>query len=88
MIMNQKMKWIFLILVLVQGLHSIEEYVGELWENFPPARVLCSFVSDNPATGLLIMNIGLFVLGLWCWLFPIGKKIFLCPISSLVLDCS
>ncbi|MBC8147866.1 MAG: HXXEE domain-containing protein [Bacteroidetes bacterium] len=74
--MNQKIKWIFLILVLVQGLHSIEEYVGKLWENFPPARVLCSLVSDNLVTGFLIINIGLFVFGLWCWLFPIRKNYF------------
>ncbi|GJM04573.1 MAG: hypothetical protein DHS20C09_05640 [marine bacterium B5-7] len=74
--MNQKIKWTFLILVLVQGLHSIEEYVGKLWENFPPARVLCSLVSDNLETGFLIINIGLFVFGLWCWLFPIRKNYF------------
>ena len=74
--MNQKIKWTFLILVLVQGLHSIEEYVGKLWENFPPARVLCSLVSDNLVTGFLIINIGLFVFGLWCWLFPIRKNYF------------
>ena len=72
--MNQKIKWVFLILVIVQGLHSIEEYVGKLWENFPPARVLCSLVSDNLVTGFLIINIGLFVFGLWCWLFPVRKN--------------
>ena len=74
--MNQKIKWPFLLLVLVQGLHSIEEYVGKLWGNFPPARVLCSLVSDNLVTGFLIINIGLFVFGLWCWLFPIRKNYF------------
>tara|TARA_R110002096_G_C14464984_1_gene712614 strand:- start:533 stop:943 length:411 start_codon:yes stop_codon:yes gene_type:complete len=74
--MNQKIKETFLILVLVQGLHSIEEYVGKLWENFPPARVLCSLVSDNLVTGFLIINIGLFVFGLLCWLFPIRKNYF------------
>lgn len=74
--MNQKTKWTFLILVLVQGLHSIEEYVGKLWEIFPPARVLCSLVSDNLVTAFLIINIGLFVFGLWCWLFPIRNNYF------------
>ena len=74
--MVQKIKWVFLVLVLVQGVHSIEEYVGELWENFPPARVLCGLVSDNLVTGFLIINIGLFVFGLWCWLFPIRKNYF------------
>ena len=74
--MNQKINWTFLILVLVQGLHSVEEYFGKLWESFPPARVLCSFVSDNLVTGFLIINIGLFVFGLWCWFFPIRKNYY------------
>jgi len=63
-IMNNKISSIFLVLVLVQGIHSIEEYVGKLWESFPPARVLCSMLSDNLVTGFLIINIGLFVFGL------------------------
>ena len=64
-------KTIFLLLVLVQGLHSIEEYIGRLWEVFPPARILCGLVSENLETGFLIINIGLFVFGIWCWLFPV-----------------
>lgn len=74
--MDQKIKWTFLILVLIQGLHSVEEYVGKLWESFPPARFLCSLVSDNLMTGFLIINIGLFVFGLWGWLFPIRRNYF------------
>lgn len=74
--MNQKTNWTFLILVLVQGLHSIEEYFGKLWESFPPARVLCGIVSDNLVTGFLIINIGLIVFGLWCWFFPIRKNYY------------
>jgi hypothetical protein len=52
--MIQRIKWIFLILVLAQGFHSIEEYTGEIWENFPPARILCRLVSDNLTSGFLI----------------------------------
>jgi len=74
--MSSNVKWTFLALVMIQGLHSIEEFIGELWENFPPARVLCSLVSDNPVTGFLIINIGLFIFGLWCWIFPIRKDYF------------
>ena len=74
--MNQKLERTFLILVLVQGIHSFEEYVGEIWEKFPPARFLCNLVSDNLVTGFLVINIGLFVFGLWCWLFPIKNKYF------------
>ena len=71
--MNQKIKWMFFVLVLVQGFHSIEEYVGKIWESFPPARVLCNLVSDNHVIGFLIINLGLFVFGLWCFFFPIRK---------------
>lgn len=74
--MNNKIGSTFLVLVLGQGIHSIEEYLGKLWDNFPPARVLCSIVSDNLVTGFLIINIGLFVFGLWCWLFPLRKNYF------------
>ena len=78
--MNQKIERTFLILVLVQGLHSAEEYVGEIWEKFPPARFLCSLVSDNLVTGFLVINIGLLVFGLWCWLFPIRNTYSYAPI--------
>jgi hypothetical protein len=74
--MSTKTRSAFLVLVLVQGIHSIEEYVGKLWNTFPPARFLCSIVSDNLVTGFLIINIGLFVFGLWCWLFPLRKNYF------------
>ena len=74
--MNHKITWTFLVLVLVRGLHSMEEYVGKLWENFPPARALCGLVSDNLENGFLIINSGLFVFGLWCWFFPIRKNYF------------
>jgi hypothetical protein len=75
-VMNQEVKRTFLVLVLVQGLHSIEEYIGKLWESFPPARLLCSLVSDNLVKGFLIINVVLFVFGLWCWIFPISKNYF------------
>lgn len=78
--MNQKIERTFLILVLVQGLHSAEEYVGEIWEKFPPARFLCGLVSDNLVTGFLVINIGLLVFGLWCWLFPIRNTYSYAPI--------
>jgi len=74
--MSKKVKWTFFALVMIQGLHSIEEFIGKLWENFQPARILCSLVSDNLVTGFLIINIGLFIFGLWCWIFPIRKGYF------------
>ena len=64
--MNKHIQNCFLLIVLVQGLHSIEEYLGKIWEVFPPAALLCRLVSNNLETGFLIINIGLFIFGLWC----------------------
>lgn len=72
--MNRRTKRLFLIIVLLQGLHSFEEYIGKLWENFPPATFLCGLVSKNLVTGFIIINIGLFILGIIAWLFPIRKE--------------
>ena len=64
----------FLCLVATQGLHSIEEFCGRIWENFPPATVLCNAVSGDPVIGFLIINIGLFVFGITAWYFVIGTR--------------
>ncbi len=69
--MSTKIKSIFLVLVLIQAMHSIEEYIGKLWEVFPPAAFLTALFSKNLETGFLIANIGLFVFGILCWLFPV-----------------
>ena len=69
--MSTKIKSVFLVLVLIQAMHSIEEYIGKLWEVFPPATFLTALFSKNLETGFLIANIGLFVFGILCWLFPV-----------------
>ena len=58
-------------LVLAQLAHSIEEYLGRLWESFPPARFLTSLVSDNGEFGFLVLNLGLVAFGFWCLLVPV-----------------
>jgi len=72
--MPVKIKRFFLLLVLIQGIHSIEEYKGRLWEVFLPAKFLTSLVSSNLKTGFLIINSGLLIFGLWCWFFPVRKN--------------
>ena len=72
--MDSKTRTAFLLLILTQGLHSVEEYIGRLWEVFAPARFVSGLVSNNLEKGFIIINIGLFVFGLWCWLFPIRKN--------------
>jgi hypothetical protein len=72
--MDKRVSIPFLILILFQGLHSAEEYFGRLWEVFLPAKLVSTIISINPETGFLIFNAGLFIFGLWCWLFPIRRN--------------
>jgi hypothetical protein len=62
---------VFLCLILSQGAHSIEEYATRLYEIFAPARFVSSLVSHNLALGFLVINVALFVFGLWCWAVPV-----------------
>jgi hypothetical protein len=71
--MNVNIKIAFLMLVLIQGVHSVEEYFGRLWEVFQPAKFLSGLVSNNLETGFLIINIGLFIFGIWSWAVPVRK---------------
>ena len=58
-------------LVLAQAAHSVEEYVGRLWESFPPARFLISLISQDLERGFLAINVSLVAFGLWCVLWPV-----------------
>jgi hypothetical protein len=61
----------FLLLILAQGAHSIEEYVARLYEVFAPARFVSSLVSNDLAVGFIVFNVALVTFGLWCWAIPI-----------------
>jgi len=60
-------------LVLAQAAHSVEEYLGHLWESIPPARFLSGLVSSNLEHGFVIINIGLLAFGLWCFFWPVRR---------------
>ena len=60
-------------LVLTQAAHSIEEYVGHLWESFPPARFLTSLVSSDLERGFVLLNVSLLAFGVWCFLGPVRR---------------
>ena len=72
--MERKTTNIFLILVLLQGTHSIEEYVGHIWEVFAPARYLTGLISNNHELAFMVINIGFIVFGIFCWLFIKSKN--------------
>jgi hypothetical protein len=60
-------------LVLAQAAHSVEEYLGRLWESFPPARALTSLISQDLERGFLIINVALVGFGVWCFLWPVRR---------------
>ena len=61
----------FLALVVLQVAHSIEEYIGRLWESFPPAMFLTGLVSADRETGFIILNAALILFGIWCVAVPV-----------------
>jgi hypothetical protein len=63
----------FLGLVLAQTAHSVEEYLGRLWESFPPAAFVTSLVSSDPEVGFLVINAALVGFGVWCFLVPVRR---------------
>lgn len=60
-------------LVLGQWAHSTEEYVGRLWESFPPARFVSGLVAEDLERGFLLINVSLAAFGFWCWLWPVRR---------------
>lgn len=63
----------FCALVLAQAAHSAEEYLGRLWESFPPAQFLTGLVSRDLETGFLVINISLVAFGVWCFYWPVRR---------------
>jgi hypothetical protein len=58
-------------LIVGQCAHSAEEYIGRLWESFPPARFVSGLVSSDLQRGFLLANVALVAFGLWCWRWPV-----------------
>ena len=69
--MEHKSQFVFLLLILAQGAHSIEEYATGLYEVFAPARFVSRLVSTDLSLGFLVVNTALVTFGLWCWAVPV-----------------
>ena len=69
--MDHRTRRVFLLLVLAQAAHAVEEYVTRLYEVFAPARAVSALVSDDLARGFLVLNVTLVAFGLWCWATPL-----------------
>ncbi|MGH8639057.1 MAG: HXXEE domain-containing protein [Burkholderiales bacterium] len=61
-------------LVLAQTAHSIEEYVGRLWESFPPATFLTGLISPDRELGFIVINYALVAFGFWCLVWPVRRE--------------
>ena len=64
----------FLALVATQAAHSVEEYVGRLYDVFPPTQFVSGLISQDHERGFVIFNIALVTFGLWCFVWPVRKK--------------
>jgi hypothetical protein len=69
--MTTEIQHTFLLMVLLQTLHSLEEYVFELWEHLPPARFLSGLVSDDLPLGFAIINLSIIAAVFWCYFVPV-----------------
>lgn len=69
-----RIKFAFSALIVAQIAHSAEEYVGRLWESFPPARFLTGMISSDRELGFIVINSALVAFGFWCLLFPVRKE--------------
>jgi Protein of unknown function with HXXEE motif len=65
--MSQKCKFAFLGLVLLQALHSVEEYAFKFLDAFPPARFLNRIWPGITRPGFILFNAALVLFGLWCF---------------------
>jgi hypothetical protein len=69
-----RVKSAFGALVLAQAVHSTEEYLGRLWESFPPARFVSGLVSNDLESGFLFLNVCIVVFGAWCYFWPVRRQ--------------
>ena len=47
----------FLVLVIAQMAHSVEEYHFRLYDVFPPVRFISGLISTDPRTGFIAFNV-------------------------------
>lgn len=69
----------FGLLIAAQAAHSIEEYLGRLWEVFPPAAFVSGLVSSNREVGFIVLNVALVAFGFWCFLWPVSRAWAVAP---------
>jgi hypothetical protein len=61
----------FLALILVQAVHSTEEYFARLYDVLAPARFVSGLFFTDHRIGFVIFNVSLIAFGLWCCFGPV-----------------
>src|SRR5215831_21229124 len=72
---SQKARIAFLLLVIAQAAHSIEEYVFRLYDVFGPARFVSGLISTDLRTGFIAFNVAFVTFGFWCYAVPVRKAL-------------
>ncbi|HEX8266907.1 MAG TPA: HXXEE domain-containing protein [Pyrinomonadaceae bacterium] len=75
--MSYKIKVAFLMLIGLQALHSIEEFVFEFYERFPPMAFLYRDSPHLAKPAFFISNVLLVLFGVFCffrWVQPASKS--------------
>ena len=62
--MNRKIRITFLALIILQAIHSTEEYAFRFYEKFPPMRFIYQNFPDLAQPAFVIFNLLLFIIGL------------------------
>ena len=65
--MDARSRTTFLLLIVAQAAHSVEEYVFHLYDVFMPARVISSLFGSDLAFGFAVFNVALVLFGVWCY---------------------
>jgi hypothetical protein len=65
--MSSRAKTLFLLVIVAQAAHSVEEYRFRLYDLLAPARFISGLVSSDLAWGFAVANVALVSLGVWCY---------------------
>jgi len=74
--MNGNIRTMFLLLVILQAIHSAEEFIFRLYERFPPMRLLYQNAPYLAKPAFAVFNASLVLIGLACfyyWVRPARK---------------
>jgi len=67
--MDPRSRTLFLVLIVAQAAHSVEEYVFRLYDVLAPARAIGeAFGFGDRPVGFAVFNAVLLAFALWCWL--------------------